>query len=288
MVYKMLVLNIDGTLVQNNGRIHKQTREAIDYAQSKGITVILATSRNFPSAKRIANSLKIDSYIISHQGGYIASQLNKPIYVNRIHEQIASEIVALLESFSCQIKLVHEHFSLCNKVELPDNMIARVVFQSANRFSYREQYVETMSEKLLDQPVSPPKIEVAFNRQQDVADAKKAIAAMYNEIDCIETDEYRMEIVGSNVSKLAGVNYVCDRLAINRHEVVAIGAGIDDLPLVKWAGLGVAMGNAPAEVKNAANWITRSNNDNGVAYMVKEHFRKQQPLEFLKKINILK
>jgi len=50
----------------------------------------------------------------------------------------------------------------------------------------------------------------------------------------------------------------------------------------------VAMGNAPVEVKRAANWITRSQNQNGVAYMIKEHFRKQQPIEFLKKMNIIK
>ena len=58
--------------------------------------------------------------------------------------------------------------------------------------------------------------------------------------------------------------------------------------MIEAAGLGVAMGNAPVEVKRAANWITRSQNQNGVAYMVKEHFRKQHPIEFLKKMNIIK
>ncbi|MEK3887539.1 Cof-type HAD-IIB family hydrolase [Bacillus sp. FSL K6-3431] len=288
MVYKMLVLNIDGTLVQDNGRIHKLTREAIAYAQSKGITVTLATSRNFPAAKRIAKTLKIDSHIIAHQGAYIASEVNKPIYVNRIHEQIAGELVALLESFSCQIKLVHEQFTLGNKIKLPENMVAKVFLQSKNRFSYSEQYVDVVSEQLLDEPVSPPKIETQFDNQQDVEDAAKAIAEMYDQVECIFTEDYKMEIVGANVNKLQGVKYVCERLGIKRHEVVVIGGGIDDLPLVEWAGLGVSMGNAPAKVQGAADWITRSNNDNGVAYMVKEHFRKQQTLEFLKKINVLK
>ncbi|CAM4063387.1 Cof-type HAD-IIB family hydrolase [Lederbergia lenta] len=288
MVYKMLVLNIDGTLVQDNGRIHKLTREAIAYAQNKGITVTLATAKNFPAAKRMAKTLKIDSHIIAHQGAYIASELNKPIYVNRIHEKIAREIVALLESFSCQIKLVHEQFTLGNKVKLPENMVGRVFLQSTNRFSYSEQFVEIVSEKLLDEPVSPPKIEVHFDDQQSVEDAAKAIAEMYNEVDCIFTEECKMEIVGANVSKLQGVKYVCERLDIKRDEVVAIGAGLDDLSLIEWAGLGVSMGNAPAIVQAAADWLTRSNNDQGVAYMVKEHFRKQQPLSFLKKINVLK
>src|SRR5690606_41508101 len=61
------------------------------------------------------------------QGGYIAKELNKPVYVNRIHEKLTKELTTFLESFSCQIKLVHEQFSMGNKVKLPDNILAKVV-----------------------------------------------------------------------------------------------------------------------------------------------------------------
>ncbi|MFK4998233.1 HAD family hydrolase [Bacillus sp. N9] len=108
MIYKMLVMNIDDTLISTNGRIHKLTREAVEFALNKGVIITLATSRNFPAAKRIAKTLKIDSHIVAHQGGFIAKALKKPIYVNRIPDQITKELVSLLESFSCQIKLVHE------------------------------------------------------------------------------------------------------------------------------------------------------------------------------------
>jgi len=288
MVYKMLVLNIDGTLLQDNGRINKMTREAIEFAQSKDIKVILATSHNFPTAKRVAKSLKIDNHIVAHQGGYIAKELTKPVYVNRINEKLTREIILFLESFSCQIKLVHEQFSMGNKVKLPDNILAKVVFQRANRFSYSEQYVDELSEKLLESPISPPNIEVIFDNPDHLSDAKKAIEEMYDEVVCIETDYNKIDIVAAGVSKLNGVKFLCDQHFIRREEVVAIGAGLDDLPLVQWAGLGVAMGNAPAVVRSVADWNTRTNNDNGVAYMVKEHFRKQYKLEFLKKINVLK
>ncbi|MBS4198513.1 HAD family phosphatase [Bacillus sp. FJAT-49732] len=288
MVYKMLVLNIDGTLLQDNGRINKMTREAIEFAQSKDIKVVLATSKNFSAAKRVAKSLKVDSHIVSHQGGFIAKELNKPVYVNKIHEKLTSEITTFLESFSCQIKLVHEKFSIGNKVKLPDNILAKVVFQRANRFTYSEQYVDQLSEKLIENPVSPPKIEAIFDNTAHVADAIKAMEEMYDEVVCIKTDEKKLDIVATGVSKLNGVKYLCEQYGVNRQEVVAIGAGFDDLPLIKWAGLGVAMGNAPDIVRSAANWNTRTNNDNGVAYMVKEHFRKQYKLEFLKKINVLK
>lgn len=281
MTYKMLVLNIDGTLLQDSGRIHKQTREAIEYAQQKGVHIILATNRNFPAAKRTAKSLKLKDYIVSHQGAFIAKELTKPIFVNRIHEQIASEITALLESFSCQIRLINENFLIGNKIKLPNNMMVKVVFQTANRFVYQERYVDSISEKLFDQPVSPFNFEVVFFDKEEMEDAQKAIKEMYDEVVCIPTEPLKMVIVAAGVSKLNGVKLVCSQYGIQQHEVVSIGACMDDLPLMQWAGLGVAMGNSPAKVQDAADWITRSNNDNGVAYMVKEHFRKQYRLGFL-------
>jgi hypothetical protein len=285
----MLVMNIDGTIEQDNGKIHKQTREALDFALQKGIYITLATSRHFPAAKRAAKMLKLDSYLVTHQGGFIAKHINKPIYVNRNNEQTTGELVTLLESFSCQIRIVHEKFLLANKVKIPNNMLSKVVFQSASRFIYQERYVDSLSERLLDEPASPPKIEVIFFSEKDLEDAKKAIGDMYHdEIQCIEPEPLKMEITGAGASKLNGVRYICDHFGIKQQEVVAIGSGSDDIPLVRWAGLGVAMGNAPIGLQDAADWITRTNNENGLSYVVKEHFRKQYRIEFLRKNNMLK
>lgn len=287
MVYKMLAMNIDGTIMHDQGRIHKLTREAIGFAQAKDIEVILVTSRNFPAAKRVAKSLKINGYIVSHQGAYIAKDYDNPVFVKRISEKLTEEIVLFLESFPCLIKLVNEKFTIGNKSQLPDNILAKVVYQTSNRFSYPEQYVDVLSEYLLNDPVSTPKIEVIFENKADMDDALDALSNMYDEVKCVQTDQLKIEIVDKNVSKLSGLMFVSNKLGISPEEIVAIGCGIDDKAMVEWAGLGVAMGDAPTEVKEVANWITRSCDDNGVAYMVKEHFRKQYKLEFLKKINII-
>ena len=85
-----------------------------------------------------------------------------------------------------------------------------------------------------------------------------------------------------NVSKLRGLQLLGEHLNISLNEMVAIGDSMEDLEVIENVGLGVAMGNAPVEVKQAADWITRSNSENGVEYMIKEHFRKQFPLPFLK------
>ncbi|UQD51310.1 haloacid dehalogenase [Bacillus methanolicus] len=288
MIYRLLALNIDGTLLQSNGKLHKSVKEAVQYVQQKGIYVTLVTSRSFPSAKKVAKALKIKALLVTHSGSYISGLTDKPLYVKRIPEDITYEIVRFLESFPSQIRLVHESFSLANKAKLNHNMLAKTIFTSGDPVFYSQQFVESLSDTLIEQKVSPPKMEVHFERENDLKDAMEAISQTFTEAEPLQVNSSRMDIVPAGASKLNGLIYLGEHLGIPRKEMVVIGDGIDDLEMIKAAGLGVAMWNAPAEVKKEADWVTRSNNEQGVAYMVKEHFRKQHPIEFLRKMNIIK
>jgi Cof subfamily protein (haloacid dehalogenase superfamily) len=288
MIYRMLALNIDGTLLDGSGKLHKSTKEAIQYVQQKGVYVTLVTSRNFASAKKVAKALKLKGLFVSHQGAYVADSGDKPAFVKRINEDLAYEIVRFLESFPCQIRLVHEKFSLANKLQLNNNLLAKAIFTSGDPIVYSHQFTADLSESLADTPVAPPKIEVYFETEQDFHDARLALETMFTEVELVCGAPLRMDIVPAGVSKLLGLLYICDHLGISSKEIVAIGDGMDDIPFIEAAGLGVAMGNAPYEVKRAADWVTRTDQEHGVAYMVREHFRRQHPIAFLKKMNIIK
>lgn len=268
--------------------MHKSTKEAVDYVRDKGIYVTLVTSRSFPSAKKVAKALKLDSVLVTHRGGYIAKDLEKPIVENRIDEDVTFEIVRLLEGFQCQIRLVHEKYSLANKLKINNNLLAKTVVNSGDPLFYPHQFVDSISDTIMDDPSAPPIIEVYFEEKSDLADAEAAIKGMFSEVDTLKLTDYRMDIIPQGVSKLNGLLYLGKQLGIKRSEMVAIGDSMDDLEMIQEVGLGVAMGNAPVELKKAADWVTRSNNEQGVGYMVKEHFRKQHPIKFLKKMNIIK
>lgn len=288
MIYKLLAINIDGTILQTNGRIHKSTREAIEYVQEKGIYVTLVTNRSFSSAKKVAKALKIDSKLITHRGAYIAETLERPILASRIPEDITFEIVRLLEGFQCQIRIVHEKYSLANKLKINNNLLAKTVVHSGDPLFYPQQFVDSISDMIMEEPSSPPNIEVYFEEKRDLQDSKAAIESMFSEVRAIETNDYRLDLVPQGSSKLNGLLYLGEQLGIKRSEMVAIGDSLDDKEMIEEVGLGVAMGNAPVQLKQAADWITRSNNEQGVGYMVKEHFRKQHPIQFLRKMNIIK
>lgn len=288
MIYRLLALNIDGTLLQSNGKLHRSSKEAIEYVMQKGIYVTLVTSRSFPSASKVAKALKIPSMLVTHRGGFIANSLEKHILAKRIPADITYEIVRFVEGFPCQIRVLHERFSIVNKAKTTHNLLAKTVFSSGEPVLYAHQFVDSISETLAAEQIAPPKIEVFFENQENLQDAKEAISRMYSEVDMTVLDPLRLDIVSHGVSKLNGLIYLGEQLGISRKEMVVIGDAMDDIPMIEAVGLGVAMGNAPVAVKQAADWVTRLQNDQGVAYMVKEHFRKQQPIEFLRKMNIIK
>ncbi|MGM0904369.1 MAG: Cof-type HAD-IIB family hydrolase [Bacillota bacterium] len=288
MIYRLLALNVDGTVLQPNGRIHKSTKEAIAYVQQKGIYVTLVTSRSFPAAKKVAKALKINSFLVTHQGAYIAEEQGKPIVQKSIPEEITYEIIRFLEGFPCQIRIVQDEFSLANKYKLNHNLLAKTVFTTGDPMFYSQQFVDSISDTLRDDPIMAPKIEVYFEYEDDLEDAKEALSSIYTETNMTKLNDFRLDILPQDVSKLNGLRSLGDHLDIALREMVVIGDGMDDIEMIESCGLGVSMGNASPEVKKSSDWVTRSNNQHGVAYMVKEHFRKQQPIEFLRKMNIIK
>ncbi|MCU9612529.1 HAD-IIB family hydrolase [Caldibacillus lycopersici] len=286
-MHRLLAMNIDGTVLQSNGKLQKSVKEAVDYVQNKGVQVTLFTSRNFIYAKRIAKALKIDSLIVAHHGAFIASSVEQPLFVKRLEENIVYDLVRFLESFTCHIRIVHEKYSVSNKPLQQKGLTGRAVIDTTSFSVYNHQFVQNLSEYVFGENIEPTHMEVVFTNKLEAEEAQVAIRGMFYEVDTYQYGN-QLIILPNSVSKLSGLLYAGDYFDIPLQDMVAIGSGMDDLDVIEAVGLGVAMGNAPTTVKAAANWVTRSNNQHGVAYMVREHFRKQQPLDFIEKLNSMK
>ncbi|KEK24316.1 Cof-type HAD-IIB family hydrolase [Bacillus gaemokensis] len=281
MIYRLLALNIDGTLLQKNGKIPKGTRDAIDVVKRKGVYITLFTSRHFQSAHKVAKSLKLNSILVTHSGAFIADSLDKPLVQKRLSEEKTFNIVQVLEHFECNIRISHERFSISNRERNTSNLIARTVLSSTDPLFYPVQFVDSLGDILRDQPVAAPKIDIIFTSKGEKERALKTLKKAFEDVEYIECDPLRIEILPMHVSKLNGLQLLGKHLGVELNEMVAIGDSLEDLDVITNVGLGVAMGDAPLPVRKAADWITRSNSENGVEYMIKEHFRKQFPLPFL-------
>ncbi|MDQ0162978.1 Cof-type HAD-IIB family hydrolase [Aeribacillus alveayuensis] len=284
MIYRLLALNIDGTLLRSNGRLQSSTKEAIEFVQKKDVYVTLVTNRHFQSAKKLAKALKIDNILITHSGAFVANRLDQPLFVKRIPEERTFNIVQVLENFPCNIRIVHERFSIGNRKKISSNLMSKMLLNTADPLFYPIQFVESLGDTLRDDPVATPKIDAFFEDRNELQHVQKVIQDAFPEVEVIQVNQEKLEIVSKGVSKASSLQLLGKHLGINLQEMVVIGNSLDDLEMIAQAGLGVAMGNSPIEVKRSADWITRSNDDQGVSYMVKEHFRKQHRIKFLERM----
>ncbi|KFZ42705.1 Cof-type HAD-IIB family hydrolase [Anoxybacillus flavithermus] len=283
-MYKLLALNIDGTLLKSNGKLEKKTKEAIDFVKKKDVYVTLMTSRNFLSAKKVAKALKLDSYLVTFQGGLVAKSLEEKLYEAVIPAQKTFDIVHVLEHFNCNVRLLHERYSIGNRKKIKNNMIAKTIL--GDPFFYPAQFVDSLSDVLRDDPMDVMKIDVFYSNEDECDEIVETITHAFPDVSFSVSDG-KIELLPKNVSKLNGLIRLGSELGISLKEMVVIGDHLDDIPAIEAAGLGVAMGNAPKEVKAVADWVTRSNEQLGVAYMIKEHFRKQHRPQFLRQIRTI-
>jgi Cof subfamily protein (haloacid dehalogenase superfamily) len=275
MTYRLLALNIDETLIGSNAKISKQTKAAIEYVRQKGVYVTLVTSRPHSSAKRIAKSLKLDGYLITNDGAFVASDPEDPLYVKRISVNTTLQLVELLEQYDCHIRVLHESFAIGNKTRQKNQLIAKMTIGVGDPLFYPVSFVDSVYDRLMQEAIAPPKIQVQFFDEAEQQSALKQLNEMVSGINIVSIHEGKLEIVAEGVSKLNGLQQVGQELGISLQEMVAVGIEADDVEMVEQVGLGVAMGNAADEVKHVADWITRSNEQNGVSYMIREVFRKQ-------------
>ncbi len=288
MVYKMLAVNIDGTLLQNNGKVSKATREALEYVHEKGVAVVFVTSRNFQSCKKLVKALKIRSMVVAAQGAYIGAYNDKPLFIKKLDEETTMLTAKFLENLGCHFKLNLLASQLANRVDLPENLLGKMAVYVSEQTTFSQHYVDSVSGHLENNPATPMSIEAFFKNKREQQDAMDALTGMFTDIQVIQKEENKLLITSAQVSKWRGVRYLADFFGIEDEEIVSIGNGKDDMDLINGSGVGVAMGNGDAELKAAADWITRSNDEDGVSYMVKELFRKQYQFQFLEKMNLMK
>lgn len=285
-LYRLLALNIDGTLLRSNGSLQPSTKEAIEFVQDKEVYVTLVTNRHFQSAKKLAKALKLDSLLITHGGAFITNNLDKPFYANRLSEEKTFNLIQVLENYKCNVRVVHERFSIGNRTKISSAILSKTLINTSDSIFYPVQFVDSLSDTLRDEPVAATRVEAYFSQEEDKEEAASTIRGAFKGLEVKSNQPHKLELVSKGVSKENGLRMLAKHLEIPLEQVVAIGDSTDDVEMIASVGLGVAMGNAPFEVKRAADWVTRSNNEQGVAYMVKEHFRKQQRIEFLRKIKV--
>lgn len=264
MAYELLVMDLDGTLTNSEKKITPRTKDALLRIQREGIHIALASGRPTPGVMPVAEELKLEEfggYILSYNGANVMKMDTKeviyqdivpeefiePLYQAALAEQVGiisysnSEIIAgtktdkYMKKESAIIHLpIHEVDNFPAYIDFPVNKCLMTA-----EGSYMETVLPRMQEK-------------------------------FPELNIFRSEPYFLEIMPKNIDKAFSLSRLLEYMGITRKRMICCGDGYNDLSMIRYAGLGVAMANAQPEVKKEADYITASNDEDGIAQVIEK------------------
>ena len=259
MRYKLITLDIDGTLINSEGIITAETAQAIRRCRDAGVMVTISTGRPIQGVRNFIDELGLDGPIITYNGAMIVDAVTGEIlFGQEMLRQDADQVVRLgLERDTTII--------VWSKNELYVNKINGHV-NSYRKLSGEEPVVFTDIAPIAGRGVT----KIIWIDEVDRIEAwKKGIKHIVNDsVTYCTSQPYFLEFFSSSVSKAVALEFIGRKLGIRKEEMIAVGDGFNDLSMIEYAGLGVAMGNAPAGVREKADYVTASNDENGVAKVI--------------------
>ena len=291
-MYKLIAIDLDGTLLNSYGQISEINRNALIKAKEHNAEIIIASGRTTDSVRNIANDIGAKSYIICGNGSLIYDlQKEEIIYDKFIDKKKALQIIEICEQNSIYYNIYTENMvitkTLNNNVlfyyqenaSKPDNKKTKI-----NIVQDIYKYVEELENQHILKITISDSNSIIFNgiirklrniKDIDVLD----VAHMSRKIIKTGTEEtvieyYYTEITSKNVDKWYAIEYLMDKLNIQRQEVMAIGDNVNDKMMIENAGCGVAMGNSAPYIKESADIVVSNNNEDGVAEAIEQNFKK--------------
>lgn len=268
MKRKILFLDLDGTLLNDQREISPGNRAALEQALSQGHRVVINTGRPLESAVRQNEKLGLTHegcYLIAFNGGLIYDSYRKEI----IYRQCLPIPTALKMAALCNRRQVHvqTYDASCVLVEpqWADDALAR--YCEKTLLQYR--VVPDLSSALTEEPAKV--LAISYTDRASLERLEAEISGGYPEVDCFFSCQEYLEIVPKGVHKGTAVTRMCRQLGIDIADSVAAGDAENDLTMLRAAGTGCAMANAVAEAKAAADYVTEhDNNHDGVAEIVQK------------------
>jgi Cof subfamily protein (haloacid dehalogenase superfamily) len=266
MKYKMLVLDIDGTLLNQDGIITKRTKASLLKAQQMGVKLVLASGRPTYGVLPFVKELEIDKnggYYLSYNGGQIFSaENNELLFEKRINPAMIPYLEHSARKRNMSILTYH-------KDSIYTNDASNVhVISEANLNNMKIVEAQNFSEAITFYPckcmfVSDDEVELV-NLQNRF---KKRLAG---DFDFFRSEKYFLEAVPPFINKGNTIGLLLEKLKISPEDIMAIGDGVCDVSMIQFAGLGIAMTNAQDSVRICADYVTLPNNEDGVAEAVEK------------------
>jgi Cof subfamily protein (haloacid dehalogenase superfamily) len=259
--YRLMAADLDGTLLNGEGRITDHTKDAVREYHELGGFFTLATGRMEESAIRFADELGIKIPIIAFNGAKVISPVDGSIlFEAALDPELAAKAYNALRALNKNMVVYRDGTPYVSEIDETTLKYMGRVRRQIRVIEDIRDVVSPTTKKIL---VIDPKMEI---------DKMRGVLAdvLGDSMNCVTSDKDFFEVLPVNVSKGRGLEIIAGSLGIPMTEAVAFGDHQNDISMIKAAGLGVAVRSAAAEVLASADYITSSNDEDGVANVIKK------------------
>ncbi len=288
-MYKLLAIDLDGTLLNSYGEVSLKTKQALKKAKEQGIEVVLSSGRTIDSVKNLATELEVDNYLISGNGAVVYDiQKDKIIYNRFINNEKVLQIAKICEENSI-------YYNIYTETEIiTKSLNYNVLFYYNENLKKPEdkrtainivpdviKYIEKFEEESFLKITICEKDKLIFNsilrkineiKDLDILEVEfMSKKKVINGTEEIPIEYFYTEITNQNVNKWTAIEFLMEKLGIEVKQVAAIGDNMNDKEMIVNSGLGIVMGNSNSKMKEMADIIVSDNNSDGVCEAIEKY-----------------
>ncbi|MBC1705371.1 HAD family phosphatase [Listeria welshimeri] len=273
MTTQAIILDIDGTLLNDDKKISPETKKALITAQQNGVKLILASGRPTTGMHLYAEQLEMEKYhglLVSYNGAKVVDcQTKEELFNQTLTIAEGKAVLEHMKQFEVKVMIDKDDYMYVNNVYdcyIPYKGEEINIIQYESRGGNFKLCEKEDLAAFLDYRIN--KILTAGDPDYMQKNYQAMMAPFKNTLNCVFTADFYFEFTAKNIDKAKALDTVLTPIGIHTENIIAFGDGHNDITMVKYAGTGIAMDNAVPELKAVANSITLSNNKDGIAHVL--------------------
>ncbi len=259
MAYKLMAVDIDGTLFNSDGFLTEVTKKAILESVEKGLIFTISTGRPLQGVEALNRMLNLDLPFITYNGAMVIMGKSKEIlYEQRLSAENAKEIIELAKKYQTTFMVWADNKLLVTEINDRVNLYKQISTVEPTLVDDLGEWIKNGVTKIL------------WYDEVENIDRFQSEVGRYlgNRVNCHTSRPNFLEFVDINASKAIAMEKIGEHYGIKQNEMIAVGDGYNDLSMIEYAGLGVVMANAKDVIKEKGDYITLSNDEDGVAHVI--------------------
>ncbi|SET82370.1 hypothetical protein SAMN05660297_03620 [Natronincola peptidivorans] len=280
MNYKLLATDMDGTLLMDNKSLSQQNIDALRRVKEKDIEIAICTGRPYNSVEPYLRQLNFDCWVITSNGSVIRDKEGKIISVIYMKSEALKKAIEILEEEKIYYHISDEKYTYIRNQLQRVKFLRKVIFQTSA--TYWKAWFLSLWIVLFDKNYKKVDFSTFTRNNRNAtnifiySEDTKQLQAIKEKlekikgVDVTSSGQNNIEVLDNDATKGKSLEGLAKLLNITKKEIIAVGDNFNDLSMIQYAGLGVAMKNAEKEVLENADWITKTNEEHGIDYLVRK------------------